>query len=32
MHEQVTLESSVEALFGLLPQSTVAALRARGSS
>jgi len=32
MREQVTLEDSLEALFGLFPQSAVAALRARGTS
>jgi flagellum-specific ATP synthase len=32
MHEQVTLDDSQEALYALFPQSTVAALRARGST
>ena len=32
MHEQVTLDDSVDALYGLVPQSTMAVLRARGST
>ena len=32
MREQVTIEESLEALYALFPQSTVAALRARGAS
>jgi hypothetical protein len=32
MHEQVTLGDSVESLYALFPQSTMAALRARGTS
>ena len=32
MNEQVTLDDSLEALYALFPQSTVAALRARGSA
>jgi flagellum-specific ATP synthase len=31
MHEQVTLEDSLEALYALFPQSTMAVLRARGT-
>jgi flagellum-specific ATP synthase len=31
MHEQVTLGDSVESLYALFPQSTMAALRARGT-
>jgi flagellum-specific ATP synthase len=32
MHEQVTLDDSVESLYALFPQSTMAALRARAAS
>jgi hypothetical protein len=32
MRERVTLEHSLEALYALFPQSTMAALRARGAA
>jgi hypothetical protein len=32
MRDQVTLGESLDALYALFPQSTVAALRARGAS